>query len=174
MPFSKARYSAAVRATLGVISLSTTGSLARFRYITTWSDTPLSSKVRRKNSATSILYTHCRKDNGKVLIIVASKEACCTIWAASWSWGSPLPEKIGSFCPRIRVCQSVNGREIPVWIKFLGYSLVTGFSGRPLMFRTQFGSHRPQTVDGPSDTVKGSAKYFRRQIDLHRVPLSLV
>ena len=35
MPFSNARYSAAVRATLGVIRRSTTGSLARFRNMTT-------------------------------------------------------------------------------------------------------------------------------------------
>ena len=35
MPFSNARYSAAVSATLGVIRRSTTGSFARFRYMTT-------------------------------------------------------------------------------------------------------------------------------------------
>ena len=43
------------------------------------------------------------------------REACCTICAASWSCGRPLPEKIGSFCPRISVV-SPSIAEIPVRI----------------------------------------------------------
>ena len=53
IPFSKARYSATVSATLGVISLSTTGSFARLMNVITWSLTPLSANVLWKKSATS-------------------------------------------------------------------------------------------------------------------------
>ena len=113
MPFSKARYSAAVNATFGVIRRSTTGSFARFRYITTWSDTPLSSKVRRKNSATSYFTPIAAKTMANFSSLLLPKDACCTICAASWSWGRPFPEKIGSFCPRIRVVRP-SIAEIPV------------------------------------------------------------
>ena len=113
IPQSKARYSAAVRATLGVIRRSTTGSLARFRYITTWSDTPLSSKVRRKNSATSYLTPMAANTMANFSSELSPKDACFTIWAARRSWGRPFPEKIGSFWPRIRVVRP-SMAEIPV------------------------------------------------------------
>ena len=113
--FSKARYSAAVRAILGVIRRSATGSLARFRYITTWSETPLSSKVFRKYSATSYFTPMAANTMANFSSESSPREACFTIWAASLSWGSPLPEKIGSFWPLIRVV-SPSMAEIPVRI----------------------------------------------------------
>ena len=115
IPFSKARYSAAVRAIFGVRRRSTTGSFARFRNMTTWSAAPLSSKVRRKNSATSYLTPIAAKTMAKSSSESSPREACCTICAASLSWGRPFPEKIGSFCPRIRVV-SPSIAEIPVLI----------------------------------------------------------
>ena len=115
MPFSKARYSARVSTTLGVIRRSTTGSLARLINMETCSETPLSSKVRRKKSATSYLTPMAPNTMANCSSELSPREACCTIWAASWSWGSPLPEKMGSFCPRIRVVRP-SIAEIPVRI----------------------------------------------------------
>ena len=113
--FSNARYSAAVSATFGVIRRSTTGSLARFRNIATWFATPLSSKVLRKKSATSCLTPIAANTMAKSSLVPPPREACFTICAASWSCGRPLPEKIGSFCPRISVV-SPSIAEIPVRI----------------------------------------------------------
>ena len=31
--------------------------------------------------------------------VLSPREACCTICAASWSWGRPFPEKIGRHFP---------------------------------------------------------------------------
>ena len=79
MPFSNARYSATVRATFGVIRRSTTGSLARLINIATWSDTPLSSKVRRKKSATSYFTPMAAKTMANCSSESSPREACCTI-----------------------------------------------------------------------------------------------
>ena len=147
MPFSNARYSAAVSATFGVIKRSTTGSFARFRYMTTWSATPLSSKVLRKNSATSYFTPIAANTIANFSSLSPPREACFTICAASWSCGSPFPEKIGSFCPRIRVVKP-SIAEIPVWIKFLGYSRLTGFNGRPLIFNFISGITGPRSSIG--------------------------
>jgi len=57
-----------------------------------WSDTPLSSKVRRKNSATSYL-TPIAANTIANFSSESPRDACCTICAASWSCGSPFPEK---------------------------------------------------------------------------------
>ena len=97
MFFSNARYSAKVRAHFGVIRRSTTGSFARFINIATWEETPLSSNVRRKNSATSCFTPMAAKTIANCSSESSPSDACCTICAASWSCGSPLPEKIGSF-----------------------------------------------------------------------------
>ena len=59
--------------------------------------------------------THRGKYDGEFFIGVVAKEACCTICAASWSCGRPFPEKIGSFCPRIRVVRP-SMAEMPVRI----------------------------------------------------------
>ena len=45
--------------------------------------------------------------------------ACLMIWAASLLWGSPLPENMGNFCPRIRVFMP-SMAEMPVCMKSLG------------------------------------------------------
>ena len=110
---SNARYSATVSATFGVIRRSTTGSFARFRNMATWSATPLSSKVLRKKSATSCLTPIAANTIANSSSESSPREACFTICAASWSWGRPFPEKIGSFCPRIKVV-SPSMAEIPV------------------------------------------------------------
>ncbi len=63
---------------------------------------------------------HGGKYDGKLFIGIIPREACFTIWAASWSWGSPFPEKIGSFCPRISVVRAVNCGDSGVDIVFSG------------------------------------------------------
>ena len=45
--------------------------------------------------------------------------ACRAIWAASWAWGRPLAEKMGSFWPRTRVF-SPSMAETPVWMNSWG------------------------------------------------------
>ena len=90
--------------------------VCQIRNMTTWSEAPLSSKVRRKNSATSYFYAHCCKYNGKVFIGVASQEKPAVRSAQQvCRGGSPFPEKIGSFCPRISVVRP-SIAEIPVLI----------------------------------------------------------
>ena len=111
--FSNARYSATVSATFGVIRRSTTGSFAMFKNITTWSRTPLSAKVERKYSATSYLTPMAANTMANSSSESSPREAWRTICAASWSWGSPFPEKIGSFWPRIRVVRP-SMAEMPV------------------------------------------------------------
>ncbi len=58
--------------------------------------------------------------------------ACRTIWAASWLWGSPAPEKIGSFWPRTRVFIT-SMFESPVWMNSLGSSREYGFMAFPVI-----------------------------------------
>ena len=41
--------------------------------------------------------------------------ACLTICTASLLWLIPEPEKMGSFCPRIRVARQ-SMEEMPVWM----------------------------------------------------------
>ena len=118
MSHSNARYSAAVRAHLGVIILSIDGASASDWNITTLLSTPLCSNVFLKNCATSYLIPIPAKT-----ITKSSSElrifACLIIRAARRLCGSPFPEKIGSFCPRISVfIPSID--EIPVWMKSLG------------------------------------------------------
>ena len=67
------------------------------------------------NSATSYLTPIAANTTANFSSLSPPREACCTIWAASWSWGRPFPEKIGSFWPRIRVVRP-SMAEIPVWI----------------------------------------------------------
>ena len=112
---SNARYSATVSATLGVIRRSTTGSFARFRNMATWSAAPLSSNVLRKKSATSCFTPMAANTMANSSLESSPRDACFTICAASWSWGSPFPEKIGSFCPRISVV-SPSMAEIPAYL----------------------------------------------------------
>ena len=69
-------------------------------------------KVRRKKSATSYL-TPMAANIIPNLPLPPPMLACRTICAASLSCGRPLPEKIGSFCPRMRVV-SVSMAEMPV------------------------------------------------------------
>ena len=53
------------------------------------------------------------------------------ICAASSLCGSPLPEKMGSFWPRMRVFIP-SMTEMPVWMKSRGYSREVGLIGLPL------------------------------------------
>ena len=70
--------------------------------------------------------------------------ACLAICAASWAWGSPDAEKIGSFCPRTRVFNP-SIADTPVWINSSGYALAAGFMGRPLISLLSSGK-----ISGPS------------------------
>ena len=90
------------------------GSEARFRNMTTRCRTPASSKFRRKNSASVVLDAHGGKDDGKLLPSSPATWAWRTIWAASSLWAMPEPEKMGSFCPRIRVVSAVDGGDAGV------------------------------------------------------------
>ena len=87
MPCSNARYSAAVSATFGVIRRSTTGHLPGIQEQPTWSETPLSSNGPAEEFCDIIFDAH----RGKGLCAeffsseLSPRDACCTIWAASWS-----------------------------------------------------------------------------------------
>ena len=94
MSFSKARYSAQVRAIFGVERRSIAGSSARFINKTERSIAPVFLKSSMKNWASS-----------KVIPIAANTTAnpssspktlaCLAIWAATWLCGRPFPENIG-------------------------------------------------------------------------------
>ena len=110
IPFSKARYSAALRATFGVIRRSTTGSLAS-------SGTSPHGPTRRfllKGTAEELCHVVFNAHGGKydgefVSSEFSPREACCTIWAASRSWGRPFPEKIGQLLSADQSGQTVDG-----------------------------------------------------------------
>ena len=103
MFFSKARYSAAVSAMRGVAIRSTAGSLARLM------------KQHRAVDGAGLLEVELMKKlaSSKVMPMAANTTAKGSlvprtlawraIWAASWAWGRPEAEKIGSFWPRTRV-----------------------------------------------------------------------
>ena len=88
------------------------GSEARFRNMTTRWRAPASSKFRRKNSAVSFLTPMAAKTMANSPSSPATW-AWRTIWAANSLWAMPAPEKIGSFCPRIRVAVP-SMAEMPV------------------------------------------------------------
>ena len=100
---SYARYSAAVNAQRGVIILSRIGSSDKLINIHTLSITPVSSKERLNVSATSFLTPIAPNTIQKFSASCPVNDACLTIWLASLSCGKPEPEKIGNFCPRIKV-----------------------------------------------------------------------
>ena len=131
MFFSKARYSAAVRAMRGV------GSLARLVNSTVRSMAPVRRNSWTKNSDSSKVMPMAAKTTAKLDAPAplsagrmaasslwedagpSSTLACRAIWAARAAWGRPEPEKIGSFWPRTRVF-SPSMVEMPVWINSLG------------------------------------------------------
>ena len=80
------------------------GSEARLRNMTTRCRAPASSKLRRKNSAVSFFTPMAAKTMAKAPSWSATR-AWRTIWAASSLCFMPEPEKMGSFCPRMRVEQ---------------------------------------------------------------------
>ena len=109
------------RRTLGVMSRSTTGSLARLMNMATWSRTPLSRKVAFKIFRHIIFYTHGGKNNSKFFIgivaeydlhddlgsqLVMGQARCRRRWAASG--------------PRIRVVRPSMagdpGADIVSWV----------------------------------------------------------
>ncbi len=159
MPFSYARYSAAVKAHLGVTILSTTGSLAKFKNMTTLSKTPLFLKLCLKYSATSYLTPIAAKTTAKFSFSPSVILACRTICTASLLCGRPLPEKTGSFCPRIRVVRP-SIEDMPVCIKFLGYCRITGLMGSPFTSLLFSGNSSPSPSTGlpiPSSTLPNSS-----------------
>ena len=93
----------------------------------------------------------------------------------------PAPEKMGSFCPRMRV-DMASIEEIPVWMKFLGYSLETGFMGEPLtsLLAEEYISPRPSlgfpaplktrpSISGARVISMGRAVKMRR-VSLSEIP----
>ena len=80
------------------------GAEARLRNMTTRLRAPASSKERRKNSAVSFLTPMAAKTMANSPSWLGTL-ACRTIWAASSLCFMPEPEKMGSFCPRMRVAQ---------------------------------------------------------------------
>ena len=114
-PCSKARYSAAVKRTFGVMIRSTIGSLARLKNMNTWCRTPDSAKVRLKIPPRRC-YAHGGKDDSEFLIAVSRSETTADdLRGQLVMWLMPLPEKIGSFWPRISVVRP-SMAEIPVRI----------------------------------------------------------
>ena len=105
IPWVKARYSAAVSAQRGVRMRSTMGSLDKFRNMVTRARAPDSSKLRRKYSATSLVTPMAQNTTPNFSSLPASSLSLAwrTIWAARRLWLMPLPEKMGSFWPRISV-----------------------------------------------------------------------
>ena len=119
MPFSKARYSAAVRAMRGVAMRSTAGSLARLVKSTVRSMAPVRRNSCTKKSDSSKVMPMAAKTTAKLPASSPSTRACRAIWAARAAWGRPEPEKMGSFWPRTRVFRP-SMVEMPVWINSLG------------------------------------------------------
>ena len=72
-----------------------------------------------KYSDSSKVMPMAAKTTAKLEAESPSTLAWRAIWAASWAWGRPLPEKMGSFCPRTRVF-SPSMELTPVWINSLG------------------------------------------------------
>jgi len=104
-----------------VISRSTAGSSARFRNRTTFSRAPERSKSFLKNLASSAVIPIAQNITANSSSF-PSTFAWRAICAAQRLWGSPLPEKRGSFCPLTRVfIPSIV--LIPVWMNSRGYCL---------------------------------------------------
>ncbi len=86
-----------------------------------------------KNRATSYLTPMAAKTmtNGSSEVRIFAWRMIC---AASRLCGSPLPEKMGSFWPRISVFMP-SMQESPVWMKSRGYVRASGLMGTPLTSR---------------------------------------
>ena len=97
---------------------STAGSLARFTNSTVRSMAPVSWKLFTKKSDSSKVMPMAANTTTKGSVVPRTL-AWRAIWAASWAWGRPLAEKMGSFCPRTRVF-SPSMAETPVWINSWG------------------------------------------------------
>jgi len=104
-----------------VINLSTAGSSARFKKSTTLSKAPERSKSFLKNLASSAVMPIAQNITANSSSS-PSTFAWRAICAATRLWGSPLPEKRGSFCPLTRVFIP-SMTLIPVWMNSLGYCL---------------------------------------------------
>ncbi|OPZ39923.1 MAG: hypothetical protein BWY99_01226 [Synergistetes bacterium ADurb.BinA166] len=130
---------------------STGGSSARFRKSTRLPPCPPAVSLSRKYAASSCFIPMPANTTAK-FSAPASLDwvAICT---ASALWGRPLPEKIGSFCPRIRV-SSTSIDETPVEMKSLGYSLPIGFIAAPPTGRRTPPSTGPQSSSGSPSPEK--------------------
>ncbi len=139
---SKARYSAQVSPSLGVSSLSTAGSSARFRNTTALSRAPVLSKSAMKCWASSLVIPMAQKMTAKDSASPRAL-ACLAICRATSLWGRPAAEKMGSFCPLTRVLVP-SMVEIPVWMKALGFSRDAGLMAAPMISLSTSG-----TMAGP-------------------------
>ena len=121
---SKAKYSAAVKAILGVAIRSIAGSFARLINITVLSIAPVFLKSFIKKSASSNVIPIAAKTIAKFSLLFKTVD-CLAICAASSLCGNPLAEKIGSFCPLTNVF-SPSIADIPVCMNSWGYVLAIG------------------------------------------------
>src|SRR5574341_465574 len=138
----KARYSATVSAARGVSRRSIVGSSARLMNSTVRSIAPPIRNWSRKNDVSRCVIPMAAKTTANESLPPLAPcssawrppttRACEAICAASSLAGSPAPEKIGSFCPRVSVF-SPSMAETPVWMNSLGWVRTEGLMGRPLM-----------------------------------------
>ena len=112
------------------------GSSARLMNVVVLPIAPLSSNPFLKNMASLAVIPIAPKTMENLPSPSSPVEpgawAWVSIWRASSLAGSPEPEKIGSFCPLTRVLRP-SMADIPVCMKCEGFSLATGFIGRPFM-----------------------------------------
>ena len=110
-----------------------------------------------KNRATSYLTPMAAKTmtNGSSEVRIFAWRTIC---AASRLCGRPLPEKIGSFCPRTSVFMP-SMQEIPVWMKSRGYVRASGLMGTPLTSRRSELHGRGVPVDGLAQAVEDAAEH---------------
>ena len=125
-------YSAAVRAKRGVSRRWALESLARFRNSTVRASAPLFSISSRKNSALSWGMPMPANTIAKSPAARPSpgRRALQAMSTAMRSWGSPPPEKRGSFWPRTRLFMRSMAVK-PVSRNSLGASRAEGLMGSP-------------------------------------------
>lgn len=128
---------------------------------------PLSSKVRRKNSATSTYLPIAAND---CKLLSESPRMPAVICAASWSCRSPFGRSATSV--HESGGQTVDCRNTGMDI-VLGY-LVTGFSGRPLTFLLTSASIGPMRSIGFPMPSKGTSSDFFGKSDLIGCPVRRV
>ena len=149
------------------MSRSMDGSSARERNSATFSSTPDSSNELHEEPGDVVLDPHGGEDHGEVRTRVPRIFACRAIWAASSLCGRPLPEKMGSFWPRIRVF-------IPSMARYPGLDEVAGIlpgggvDGRPLTSSSSSPTVRRPAVSWVPQAVEHPAQHLAVTPDSRR------